>query len=73
MHEHKASAVTQLLHQDSGKGGTEERELPAVKKLPPWFKESSEDAEEVHSPTHPFHTFASSSDKPVISPAPASA
>ena len=54
MHEHKASAVTQLLHQDSGKGAAEERELPVVKKLPPWFKESSMDAEEVQSPTHPF-------------------
>ena len=73
MQEHEASMVTQNLHQNSGKGAIEERELPAVKKLPPWFKESSEDAEEVHSPTHPFHTFASSSDKPVISLAPASA
>ena len=55
MHKHKASAVTQLPNQDSGRGAAEERELPVVKKLPPWFKESSEDAEEVQSPTHPFH------------------
>ena len=54
-HEHTASAVTQPPHQDSGKGFAEKRELPAVKQLPPWFKESSEDAEEVQSPTHPFH------------------
>ena len=54
-HEHTASAVAQPPHQDSGKGFAEKHELPAVKQLPPWFKESSEGADEVQSPTHPFH------------------
>ena len=55
MRKHKASAVTELLNQTSGKGAADERELPVVKKLPPWFKDSSEHAEEVHSPACPVH------------------
>ena len=51
----ETSAMTQHLRQKSGKAAAEQHELPAVNELPPWFKESSEDAEEVRGSTHPLH------------------
>ena len=48
--------MSQLLHSNSNKGLAKEHELPAVKELPPWFKESFGDAEEVRNPTCPVHT-----------------
>lgn len=44
---HKLVSGTHGADQDASKGSSEEPGMPAVKKLPPWFKEVSQDGGEV--------------------------